>query len=181
MFVFLLGAFFMFTLYHAPQIINKATKFKSLVSSFRNKEPKMYFIIAVIKAFMLICKCFCVDLYHSMTSFHTNKYLFIKYVHGGNTHLKISPVKNGPKKSLEYGYIDNVRNDDLLIILAGQQRDFSDCRDALFEFGNEIRYKFMDEDEICMKNEGIDSHLKKNKITENLKKIKKLMWMSGSE
>ena len=113
-----------------------------------------------------------------MTSYSTKKFVFIKYVRGGNLSLAILPIKSGPKSNLEYAYIDGKPELELVSALAGIKRDFSGHPEVVLEFGNHIRYKFMDQDE-CIIQRGCDSEENLKKNQENTRKVKNLMWISG--
>lgn len=165
----------LYTFYHRKYISLKFSKLKSIAQGYKNTNPSHSWFFSYGKALFLVGKCACIDIYHSMTSFHTKRYTFVKYIQGGNICVAIIPNKNGPKSNLEYGYIDDVRMDELITLLAGTQRDFSGHPNALLEFGNKIRYKFEDKDEVNITNLSGSENLKKD---ENCKKIKKLVWIS---
>ena len=170
-----IGAALLYSLYHRNYISTKLSKLKSVAKGYKERDPSQSWFMSYGKALVLIFKCKCIDIYNSFTSINTKRFTFVKYIQGGNVCLAIIPNKNGPKPHLEYGYIDDVRVDELIKILSGSNRDFSGQKNALFEFGNTIRYKFSDEDEVNMINPSGSENSKKS---ENLKKIKKLVWVS---
>jgi hypothetical protein len=145
----------------------KCKKYKSLVRSYREQDPTMYFITACIKAFMLIIHCSLLSFYQSHTSITIPNYVLVKYVWGGKYYNHTIPIRKGPKPELEYGYIDHIPMTEVIGQLSGLQRDFSGHPEMLLEFGNHIRYKFADRDEIILSNTGNENEKK-----ENLKKLK---------
>ena len=178
--IFVLGVLTLgVTVYYSRTIYKKVNKFNSLVQQYRNRDTSTYLHTAIYLTLCLVVKCACVDIYHSITSYSTKKFVFIKYIQGGNLSLAILPIKFGPKPTLEYAYIDDIPELDLVVTLAGHKRDFSGHPEALLEFGKHIRYKFMDQDECIIQREcdSSDEILKKNQ--ENNRKIKNLMWMSS--
>jgi hypothetical protein len=164
------------TAFYSKTIYRKLTKFKNLVQHYQNSDNTTRLPTAFYLALCLVIKCWCMDIYHGMTSFSTKKFVFIKYVQGGNLSLAILPIKSGPKSNLEYAFIDGKSEMDLVSSLAGLKRDFSGHPEALLEFGNHIRYKFMDQDE-CSIQRGCDSEENAIKNKENHRKIKNLMWI----
>jgi hypothetical protein len=164
-----------FGLWYYKPILVKLKKFHQVAENFQIRNPSEMWLVSYAKSFQLVIRCYLFDMYHSMTSIHTKKFTFIKYIQGGNICVSIIPNKSGPKKNLEYGYIDGKRMDDLILMLAGQLRDFSGHNESLLEFGNTIRYKFESEPEVILYHrEGSEN----KKIQENYKKIKKLVWIS---
>ena len=155
-------------------ILKKIKKFHQLAKNFQNRNQSNYWVVSYLKSFYLICHCGLLDLYHIMTSFRTEKFTFIKYIQGGKICISIIDNKSGPKKNLEYGYIDQIPMDDLILMMAGPNRDFYGHKEALLEFGNHIRYKFDEDDEVIL-NQYDGSE---NKKKENYNKIKKLVWIS---
>jgi hypothetical protein len=83
----------------------------------------------------------------------------------------------GPKTNLEYGFIDEIQNDELISTLGGMHRNFSGYTESLFEFGNIIRYKYEGQDEIILRKSDLRGS-ENEKKNDNLKKIKKLVWTS---
>ena len=169
----LLGVTSVAIIYNHASLKVQWGKYKSVVKSYRDQNISTF--QSYTKAAWLIGKCYCVDWYHLLTSIRSSRYLFVKYVNGGNISITILPVRNGPKSSLEYAYIDDERMDELVTILAGQSRDFSGQPQALLEFGDIIRYKFEGQDEVILQKSSESDNLKKQ---ENIKKLKKLVWMS---
>jgi hypothetical protein len=159
-----------------PTVRSKVKKFNNLAKQYRDHN-KIGLIPSYGKAFYLVSKCTVIDLYQSYTSFYTRKFTFIKYIHGGNLYVSIISNKTGPKPTLEYGYIDEIRQDEIILMLSGINRDFSGVPDSLLEFGNTIRYKYSDQEEIKIisKNQSGSENEKK---LENIKKFKKLVWSS---
>jgi len=136
-----------------------------------------FFLMALYKSICISIKCFLIDLYHYYTSFRSSRFLFVKYIYGGNINIQIISNRPGPKTYLEYGFIDEVRMDEVVSMLAGNNRNFSGHPESLFEFGNRIRYKFFDENEVIMESLSKGSDFKQ-KHKENIKKIKNLVWIS---
>ncbi len=165
----------LYTFYHRKYISSKLSKLKSVAQGYKDRNPSHSWLFSYGKALFLVAKCACIDIYHSMTSFHTRRFTFVKYIQGGNICIAIIPNKNGPKSNLEYGYIDDVRMDELITFLSGAHRDFSGQPNALLEFGDKIRYKFENSEEVNIINSSGSENLKKD---ENCKKIKKLVWIS---
>ena len=163
--------------YYRKFLKRKYDKFCQLVRNYRKEEPHTYYLTSLYKSFYLVLKCACVDTYHYFTSVRLSNFIFIKHIHGGNTHVCIIPIVNGPKTGLEYAYIDEVRQDDFVSYLYGVNKDFSNCPECLLEFGNKIRYKFYDKEEMTLI-EGNENEDKNKKKHENLKKIKNLLWLS---
>jgi hypothetical protein len=166
------------TAFYSKTIYRKLNKFKNLVEQYQKRDNTTRLPTAFYLALCLVIKCWCMDIYHGMTSFSTKKFVFIKYVQGGNLSLAILPIKSGPKSNLEYAYVDGKSEMDMVSCLAGLKRDFSGHPEALLEFGNHIRYKFMDQDE-CIIQRGCDSDENLLKNQENNRKIKNLMWISS--
>lgn len=162
------------TLYLYNKINDIINQLKKLAVNFNAKYTNEHWIISYIRAMYLKFRCMCLTLYHDYTSITTKKYNYVKYVHGGKIYINIIKNKNGPKPFLEYAYIDNVRMDELFTMLLGINREFSCNKEALFEFGSIIRYKFINEEEIELISSGIENEKK----IENLKKIKKLVRIS---
>jgi hypothetical protein len=152
--------------YHRTVIKKKIKKYNDLVQHFSYEDPTSYRIVCMYKATRLIVKCYLYDLYNYYTTFRTDRYMFIKVIHGGTTTFLITPVKKGPKHHLEYGYIDHVRQDSIFHAVMGVNKDFNGYPDVLLEFGNHIRYKFYGSEEIILEKEE-DSLLK-------LQQVKKL-------
>jgi len=160
-------------LYRKP-ILKRIDKLNQLAKNFKNRNPSETWLFSYLKSLYLVLKCGLFDLYHVMTSFRTDKFTFIKYIQGGNICISIVKNKSGPKKNLEYGYINEIRMDEFILMMSGPNRDFYGCKEALLEFGNIIRYKFDQDDEVILNQyEGSE-----NKKKENYKKIKKLVWIS---
>jgi len=159
-----------------PNVRNKVKKFHNLAKQY-HEHNKINWISCYGKALYLVGKCEVIDLYQSYTSFYTKRYTFIKYIHGGNVYFSIIPNKTGPKPNLEYAYIDDVRQDQFVSILSGMNRNFSGAPESLLEFGDIIRYKYSDQDEIIITSKN-QSGSEKSKKMENTKKIKNLVWSS---
>ncbi len=151
----------------------KADNFSKLVRSFKNES----YGVALYKSTCIIIKCFFIDLYHSFTSYRASRFLFVKHFMGGNLSIVILPIHNGPKVSLEYAYIEGKRMDELVTMLAGPNRDFSGYPESLLEFGNHVRFKFAEQEEVILERSDFDEKNKKN--SDHLQKIKNLVWMSG--
>ena len=173
-FIFLLLSY---TLYYQKEIRVKAKKFHSIAKNYKYQTRENW-LICYGKSAYLVGKCGLIDFYNSCTAIYTKRFIFVKYIHGGNIYISIIPNKFGPKTNLEYGYIDEIRNDELLSTLAGMHRNFSGYHDALFDFGNTIRYKYEGQDEIILQNPNVLGGSENEKKNDNLKKIKKLVWTS---
>ena len=152
--------------YHRNYLCNKLKRFNNLTNEIVNQYPNDYYLYSLYKSLCIVTKRNYNDLYNHFTVVRINKFLFIKYINGGNVHTSICLIQSGPKKMLEYGYIDDQREDELFNILLGVNKDFSGHPEALLELGQQIRYKFYQEDEIIL------SGGAKNK---NIEKIKKLV------
>jgi len=164
--------------YHRKNLKKRYDKFFQLVRNYRLEEPHTYYVQSLYKSFYLGMKCALVDLYHYLTSVRLKNFIFVKYVHGGKLHMSIIPIVPGPKKELEYAYIDEVRNDAFISSLYGMNKNFSNCPESLLEFGNCIRYKFYDANEIVLRDTGIENEENNKKKSDHLQKIKNLMWTS---
>jgi hypothetical protein len=154
-------------------IQKKSNNFSKLIRSFKDESR----LVAFYKSTCIIIKCFFIDLYHSFTSYRTSRFLFVKHVMGGNVSIVILPIQNGPKASLEYAFIDGKRMDEIVSVLAGPHRDFSGYPESLLEFGNHIRFKFSEHEEVILERSDFDEKNKKN--ADHLQKIKNLVWISG--
>ena len=163
-------------IYYYKLIQSKTKKFNELVKNYRARNSLM---MAIYLSVCVNIKCMFLDIYHYMSSFSSKKYVFVKYVQGGNLSLAILPIQSGPRPDLEYAYIDNERSDDIVVALMGHRCDFSGRPDALLEFGNHIRFKFLDQEECILVSTGIESDEKNKKKQENILKLKKLMWISS--
>jgi len=140
--------------YYKSFYYKKIQKFSNLMDQYIYEDPDISYYNAFYKSINLVIKTNYYDLYQSYTSFKTKKYIFTKIFYGGNKTIIITPITTGPKKNLEYGYIDNKRMDNFFTFLLGINKDFSGYNKVLLEFGNEIRYKFMDEEEIKLSEKG---------------------------
>ena len=177
--LFTLSIITIFTgIYHYKLLKKKYDKFFQLVRNYRREEPQTYYIQSLYKSFYLGMKCAIIDLYHYLTSVRLKNFIFIKHIHGGKLHISIIPIVNGPKKDLEYAYIDEVRSDAFVSDLYGINKNFSNCPESLLEFGNCIRYKFYDANEIIIRDTGIENEENNKKKRDYQQKIKNLMWTS---
>lgn len=178
LFTILIGSIVSGMFYYRKFLKRKYDKFFQLVRNYRMEEPQTYYITSLYKSVRLVIKCACIDTYHHFTSIKLSNYVFIKHVHGGALHLSIIPISNGPKPDIEYAYIDGVRNDEFVCYMYGINKNFSNCPESLLEFGNCVRYKIYDQAEVIL-NDGNENVEKNKKKSENLKKIKKLLWFAS--
>lgn len=129
----------------------KFTKFRKLVKGYRDRGHSLP--ASLFYASRLIYRREQLEHYSRISSVRENGMLFVKTVIGGTPQLLTFRIKNGPKPVLEYSYFDEKRNDKLFLLLAGPNRDFNGHSESLFLFGNEIRYKFMNQPEITIKSQ----------------------------
>jgi hypothetical protein len=141
-------------------------KYCAVVRMYKTRYPDMYKVTANLKAIELIIRTKLLLFYQWMTSLNCSSFYLTKYVMGGQYYFHVIKIKKGPGKNIEYGFIDNIDRTELIQRLAGINCDFSGQPDILFEFGNSIRYKIDNQDEIQMEKLG-NEDIKK----ENLKKI----------
>jgi hypothetical protein len=136
--------------YYKDTIIRKSKKLNQLITNYKREEPNKWYIYYVTKSLKLILKCTYIDLINYLMTVRFKKYICIPFMYGGNLVMTVIRVNSGPKKDIEYGYIDEIREDELISCLAGVNRDFSGYPESLLEFGNTIRYKFFGEDEVIL-------------------------------
>lgn len=148
-------------------------KYNKLVSTFQYRYPDMWLVMAYIKALKLILYTKWILFYQYMTSVTLQQVTIVKYVIGGNYEYHLIKHRKGPRKHIEYAYIDEIPYTELVQSLAGIHNDFSGNHEWLLELGNCVRYKFYDEEEIKIEKMG-NELIKKD----NLKKMMKFYMTS---
>lgn len=132
-------------------LFNRLTKFRKLVSSYR--EQGYGILKSIFYSCRLLYKRYLLESYAKENMVREKEFLFVKAVVGGTVEIIPFRVKSGPKPILEYAYFDGVRKDDLFKLLSGPNRDFNGLIDVLFLFAEEVRYKFMNKDEVTIKSD----------------------------
>ena len=126
-------------------------KFMKLVNGYRDHGNSLY--KSVYYSFRLLYKRAQLEHYTEISSIREKNYLFTKVVIGGSVQLVLTKIKSGPKPMLEYAYFDGVRKDNFFNLVSGPNRDFCGNSEVLFIFAKEIRYKYLNHPEICIRSE----------------------------
>ena len=139
-------------------------KFKKLVSNYQDQGHGV--VKSIFYSLRLVYKRNLLESYSSISTVREKNFLFVKTVTGGTVQLIPFRVRSGPKPVLEYAYFDRVRKDELFNLLSGPNRDFNGLIEALFLFGKEIRYKYLNQSETTIRSEigNHDSHELEKKI-----------------
>lgn len=127
----------------------KLGKFRRLVNGYRDQGYSLW--KSLYYSFRLLYKRQQLETYSASSTVREKNTLFIKTIVGGTVEIIPYRVKSGPKPVLEYAYFDEVRKDHLFNLVSGPNRDFNGINDVLFMFGEEIRYKYVNQPEIFMR------------------------------